>query len=49
MAELLSWLDSGHRQRNRVDIAFDRIRRLSKSEQEQVIERLRVSPEAARP
>jgi hypothetical protein len=40
-ATLLEWIDSGHRLRNNVDIAFDRIRRLAVSEQEQVVQFLR--------
>jgi hypothetical protein len=38
---LLTWIESGHRQRNKVDMAFDRIRRLSESERAQVLEQLR--------
>jgi len=38
---LLAWIECGHRQRNKVDLAFDRFRRLSQSEQAQVVERLR--------
>ncbi|NDJ91461.1 HNH endonuclease [Mycolicibacter kumamotonensis] len=38
---LLAWLESGHRQRNKVDLAFDRTRRLAQSEREQVAQFLR--------
>lgn len=40
-ATLLAWLDSGHRQRNRVDMAYDRIKGLAQSEQEQMVQFLR--------
>jgi hypothetical protein len=38
---LLAWIEKGYRQRNKVDLAFDRVRRLSESEQTDVLERLR--------
>jgi hypothetical protein len=40
-ATLLTWIESGRRQRNKVDFAFDRTKRLAKSEQEQVAQFLR--------
>lgn len=38
---LLEWIESGRRHRNKLDDAFDRVRRLSESERRLVIERLR--------
>lgn len=32
-AELLSWMESGHRHRSRIDVAYARIRRLSRADQ----------------
>lgn len=40
-AALLTWLESGYRHRNKVDLAYDRTRRLATSEKEQVMEFLR--------
>ena len=40
-AALVAWLESGYRQRSKVDFAFDRARKLAASEKEQVIEFLR--------
>ncbi|WP_082959181.1 HNH endonuclease [Mycobacterium sp. 852002-51613_SCH5001154] len=40
-AALMAWLESGYRQRSKVDFAFDRIRKLAESEKEQVVEFLR--------
>lgn len=37
-AVLAAWLESGYRQRSKVDFAFDRARKLAESEKEQVIE-----------
>jgi hypothetical protein len=44
-AALLAWLESGYRQRSKVDFAFDRTRKLAASEKEQVIEFLRSATE----
>lgn len=38
---LLAWIQSGHRHRSKVDIAFDRTRRLAQSERDQVVQYLR--------
>lgn len=38
---LLEWIESGRRHRNRLDDAFDRVRRLSASERTLVVDRLR--------
>ncbi|MBJ7287995.1 HNH endonuclease signature motif containing protein [Williamsia sp.] len=38
---LLDWLTAGRRIRNKVDVAYDRIRRLSTTEREAVVQRLR--------
>lgn len=40
---LLQWLDSGYRHRNRVDVAYDRVRRLSPSEKTEIAEYLRAA------
>lgn len=37
---LLEWIESGRRHRNKLDNAFDRVRRLSESERAQVVSRL---------
>jgi hypothetical protein len=38
---LLEWIESGRRHRNKLDDAYDRVRRLSQSERALVVERLR--------
>lgn len=44
-ATLLDWLESGYRQRNKVDLAYDRIRRLAPSEKDEFIVYLREATE----
>jgi len=44
-ATLLDWLEGGYRQRNRVDLAYDRIRRLAPSERDEFIDYLREATE----
>lgn len=38
--DLLAWIAAGHRQRSQLDLAYDRIRRLSESERASVRARL---------
>lgn len=40
---LFAWIEAGHRQRSALDLAYDRVRRLSKSERDEVASRLRES------
>jgi hypothetical protein len=42
-ATLVAWLQSGYRQRSKVDFAFDRARKLAESEKAQVISFLRAA------